>query len=48
LRQLKDIAYEGELDQELSELYQDFQKWRNDEIGCSGASEKRRNSGAYI
>ncbi len=32
MRQLKDIAYERELDQELSELYQDFQKWRNKEI----------------
>ena len=32
LRQLKDIAYERELDQELSELYQDFQKWWNKEI----------------
>ena len=32
LRQLKDIAYERELDQELSELYKDFQKWWNKEI----------------
>jgi hypothetical protein len=32
LRQLRDIAYELELDRELAGLYQDFQKWRNKEI----------------
>ena len=32
MRQLIDIAFERELDQELALLYQDFQKWRNKEI----------------
>ena len=32
LRQLKDIAYERELDHALEKLYQKFQKWRNKEI----------------
>ena len=32
MRQLRDIAFEHELDQELALLYQDFQKWRNKAI----------------
>jgi hypothetical protein len=32
LRQLKDIAYERELDQALEKLYKKFQKWQNKEI----------------
>ena len=32
LDQLRDIAHERELKRELTELYQDFQKWRNKEI----------------
>ncbi len=32
LRQLRDTAYERELDHELVKLYRDFKKWRNKEI----------------
>ena len=32
LHQLRDIAYERELDRELAEIYKDFQKWWNKEI----------------
>ncbi len=32
LRQLRDTAYERELDHELEKLYRDFKKWRNKEI----------------
>ena len=32
LRQLKDIAYERELDQALEKLYKKFQNWRNKEV----------------
>jgi len=32
LHQLRDVAYERELDRELAELYQGFTKWRNREI----------------
>ena len=32
LRQLRDTAYERELDHELEKIYRDFKKWRNKEI----------------
>ena len=32
LRQLRDIAYERELDQALEKLYKKFQNWRNKEV----------------
>ena len=32
LRQLRDTAYEHELNQELGKLYRDFKRWRNEEI----------------
>jgi hypothetical protein len=32
LRQLRDTAYEHELDHELEKLYRNFKKWRNREI----------------
>jgi hypothetical protein len=32
LRQLRDTAYERELDHELEKIYQNFKKWRSKEI----------------